>query len=81
MAYIEKVPPTQATGRLKKIYDDAVARAGRVFQILQVQSQNPRTLAASLALYQATIHAQSPLSRAEREMIAVVVSHANDCFY
>ena len=81
MAHIDTVPPDRATGLLKRIYDAAVARAGRVFQILRIQSLNPPTLQASMTLYQATMFGPSPLSRAEREMVAVVVSRANDCFY
>ncbi len=34
-----------------------------------------------MQLYTATMHAPSGLSRAEREMLATVVSRANDCFY
>lgn len=81
MAHIRTIPAEQADGLLARIYSAAIERAGRVFQILQVQSQNPRTLQASLGLYQATMFGSSPLSRLEREMIAVVVSHANDCHY
>jgi alkylhydroperoxidase family enzyme len=33
------------------------------------------------ALYRTSMYGPSPLSRAEREAIAVVVSAANDCFY
>ena len=81
MAYIETVPPEKAEGPLKKIYDAAVARAGRVFQILRVQSRSPATLQASLNLYITAMKGRSHLTRAEREMIAVVVSRANDCYY
>ena len=81
MAFIETVPPGAATGMLKRIYDAAHEQAGRVFQILQVQSPNPEVLRASMQLYRAAMFAPSPLSRVEREAIAVVVSRANDCFY
>jgi alkylhydroperoxidase family enzyme len=81
MAYIKKVEPGAAVGPLKDEYDAAIERAGKVFQILQVQSLNPETLHASLGLYLAAMHGPSGLARAEREMLAVVVSRANDCFY
>jgi alkylhydroperoxidase family enzyme len=81
MAYIETTSPGQAEGRLKSLYDAALQRAGRVFQILQIQSPNPAVLAASMGLYQAVMFGPSPLSRVEREALAVVVSRANDCFY
>ncbi|MFG0315815.1 MAG: carboxymuconolactone decarboxylase family protein [Planctomycetota bacterium JB042] len=81
MAFIDPIPEGEATGLLARIYAAARERAGRVFQILRVQSRNPATLQASLALYQASMFGESDVTRAEREMIAVVVSHANDCFY
>ncbi len=81
MAWIKTVEPEEATGILKKEYARAVKRAGKVFNILKVQSLNPKTLHASMELYLATMHAPSGLSRAERELLAVVVYWANNCFY
>ena len=81
MAYIKKIEPGDAQGSLKEDYDAAIQRAGRVYQILQVQSLNHETLHSSIGLYLATMHGPSGLARAEREMLAVVVSQANDCFY
>ena len=81
MAYIETVSDDEAQGLLARIYDAAKARAGRVFQILRVQSLNPKSLQASLGFYQNAVLGESKVSRADREMIAVVVSRANDCFY
>jgi alkylhydroperoxidase family enzyme len=81
MAYIETVSPEEADGPLRSIYDAAVQRVGRVFGILRVQSPNPGVLRASMQLYQAVMMGPSPLSRVEREAIAVTVSRVNDCFY
>lgn len=81
MAWIKMVEPGEATGILKQEYDDAVERAGKVFNILKVQSLSPESLRASMQLYRATMHGPSGLSRAEREMLATVVSWANHCFY
>lgn len=81
MAFIKIVEPEEATGALKSEYDSALKRAGKVFNILKVQSLNQVSLRASMQLYTATMHAPSGLSRAEREMLATVVSRANDCFY
>lgn len=81
MAWIKTFSLDEATGVLRELYDAAVARAGRVFQILRVQSLNPHALAASTELYKTLMHGPSPLSRRQREMLAVVVSRANDCFY
>lgn len=81
MAWIKMIEPEEATAELKTEYDAGVRRGGKVFNILKVQSLNPGTLRASMQLYLATMHGPSGLSRAEREMLATVVSWANHCFY
>ncbi len=81
VAYIETVRPETATGALQTEYENAIGRAGRVWNILKIMSPNPAVLGASMALYQRMMHGPSPLSRAQREMLAVVVSQANDCHY
>ena len=55
MSWVKTVEPGEASGKLRKLYDAAVARAGRVFQILRVQSANPELLEASLELYRRTM--------------------------
>ena len=63
-------------------WQGAVERAGRVFNILRIQSPRPETLRISTLLYREVMFAeQSPLSRAQREMIATAVSRANACEY
>jgi alkylhydroperoxidase family enzyme len=81
MAWIRTVSPKEATGRLKKIYDEAIRRAGRVFNIVRVQSRNPPVLETSIELYKAVMFGPSPLSRMQREALATVTSWANGCFY
>jgi len=81
MSHVRSVPPEEAEGLLREIYAQAVRRAGRVFQILRVQSQSPEALEASLRLYVTLMHGPSPLTRVEREAIAVTVSRVNECFY
>jgi uncharacterized peroxidase-related enzyme len=81
VAWIKVIEPHEAAGELKSEYDQAARRAGKVFNILKVQSLNPSTLQASMAMYLATMYGESGLSRAECEMLATVVSWANNCFY
>ena len=81
MAHIHTVAPQDADGPLAEIYADAVQRAGRVFNILRIQSLNPAALDASMRMYLALMRGPSPLPRLEREAIAVTVSRINDCFY
>jgi uncharacterized peroxidase-related enzyme len=81
MSWIKTIQPDEARGELKVEYEQAIERAGKVFNILKVQSLNPESLRASMQLYLTTMHGRSGLSRAEREMLATVVSWANQCFY
>ncbi len=81
MAWVKQTEVADATGLLEKIYADTKKRAGRVFNIITVQSLNPQTLRASMGLYMQTTLADSPVSRALREMIATVVSKVNECHY
>ena len=81
MAWIKLIEPEEAAGELKAVYDAAVQRAGKVFNILKLQSLNTPILQASVQIYLATMYGPSGLSRAEREMLATVVSWTNRCFY
>lgn len=81
MAWIKVIEPADATGELKVEYNKAERRAGKVFNILKVQSLNAQTLNASIQLYLSTMYGPSGLTRAEREMLGTVVSWANHCFY
>jgi|CXWL01.1.fsa_nt_gi alkylhydroperoxidase family enzyme len=81
VAYIKLIDERAAEGKLAEIYGAARKRAGRVYNILKIQSQNAGALQAMMGLYESTVKGESPLSRAQREMLAVVVSHANHCHY
>ena len=82
MAWIRTIPEDEAEGRLKRTYDAAIGRAGRVHGIVRLMSLQPEVLDASLGLYAAvTTSPRSPLPRWFRELVAVHVSRANDCFY
>lgn len=81
MAWIRTIPEREATGDLKRQYDAAVKRAGKVFGIVRLQSLRPDILRPFLDLYVRIMHAPSGLSRAEREMVATVVSRVNHCHY
>jgi len=81
MAWIETVDPASATGDLKRQYDAAVARAGKVFHVVGLSSLNPEVNRTFLELYLRLMHGPSGLSRRLREMLATVVSRANRCHY
>ncbi len=82
MAWIRTVDPAEARGLLRRLYDAAMRRAGRVFNIIRIQSLRPKVLRSSTQLYLEVMHSRdSDLSRAQREMIATTVSQLNGCFY
>jgi uncharacterized peroxidase-related enzyme len=79
--HLRLIAENEASGELKREYDAALGRAGKVFNIVKAMSLNPRVLRASMELYKAIMFGPSELSRSERELLAVVVSCANDCHY
>jgi uncharacterized peroxidase-related enzyme len=81
MPWIEVISLEKAKGMLKKEYDAALKRAGRIWHIVSIMSQNPRAMKASMDFYSAIMFGSSPLSRSQREMLAVVVSAVNHCLY
>ncbi len=81
MPWIRTIPVGEASGELKELYDAAIRRAGRVFGIVRTMSLAPAILEASMDLYLAIMYAPRGLTRRQREMVAVVVSRANQCRY
>jgi uncharacterized peroxidase-related enzyme len=81
MAWIETVDPDSAEGELKELYEEILRKRGAVANVYRVHSLNPGSLRDHLDLYLTLMFAPSPLSRKERESIAVAVSHANRCRY
>jgi uncharacterized peroxidase-related enzyme len=81
MARIQVIDYPEATGELKEIYDDLLGKRGKLAEVHKIQSLNPATIVHHMELYMAIMYARSPLNRAQREMMAVVVSAANNCEY
>jgi len=81
MAWIRMIPEDEASGRLKELYRKVEEPTGGVDNILKVHSLNPPSLEAHFQLYVTLMRGPSELSRAQREMIAVVASAANRCHY
>jgi len=80
MAWISWIDESDATGDLAKSYQEHGGPHG-VDHILKIHSLNPPSLDHHLRLYEHLMRGPSGLSTIEREMIAVIVSGANDCFY
>ncbi len=81
MPYIEKLGPENADPIARREYDKAMRRAGRIWNIVSIMSPNGAVMRDSMRLYGSTMFGESPLSRAQREMIAVVTSQLNACEY
>ena len=81
MSYIDTIEIEDAEGIVKQEYDKGNRRAGRVFNILKIMSRSPLALKESMRMYLAIMYGESELSRAQREMLATVVSQVNHCYY
>jgi uncharacterized peroxidase-related enzyme len=81
VAYLRLVEVGEATGVAREEYEAALERAGKVFNVVKSMSLSPEPLRASMRLYRAIMFGESELTREQRELLAVVVSTANDCHY
>ena len=82
MAWIQIIDEDEATGELKAIYDDLTQRRGKMSNIMRVHSLHPAAMQAHMDLYLKIMFSRSGgLRRADRELIATVVSATNGCPY
>jgi len=81
MAWIRMVPEEEADGELRRWYERLTEPWGGVDHILKIHSLNPASLGAHFELYRVLMRGPSPLTRVQREMIAVTVSAVNGCHY
>lgn len=81
MAWIRTIDEDSAKGRLAKLYARLREPWGGVDNIFKIHSLNPGSIPGHLEMYRSTMRGRSPLSRVQREMIAVVVSSVNRCRY
>ncbi len=81
MAYINVIEPENAEGTLSEVYDEIISKRGKIANVIKAQSLNPTSMQQHLDLYMTLMFGSSKLKRYQREMIAVVVSSANNCDY
>ena len=82
MAWIPTVSEGEADGELAGLYQFMLdPDSKKVDHILKIHSLNPRGLRAHFELYRAVMASSPGLRKADREMIAVVVSVINQCHY
>lgn len=66
---------------LQTIWQKCVEKLGFVPNVYSTYSLKPRRLRNFMAMYNEIMLSESGLSKLEREMVAVVVSSANRCYY
>lgn len=81
MRFIRKIEESDATGEIGAMYARRRAERGRVSNILKARSGRPQALAQHLHLCMGLRFGTGKLARAQREIIALVASAANDCDY
>jgi len=81
MTFIRMIPYAESTGLLGRLFEKFSGGRGWVDNIVWVHGQNPPSMEHHIRYYSHIMRGRSPLTRPQREMIAVAVSAANDCFY
>ena len=76
------VPPEQLPDELRERYEEVRERSGFLPNVFAALSWRPAEAAAFFALHDALMDKDTPgLSTADRELIVVATSAANDCLY
>jgi len=81
VALIATVDEAAAEGELAKVYRHIAGAAGTVAYILKSSLLHPAVLRRHYDLYREVMFGPSPLSRAQREMVATAVSALNGYHY
>ncbi len=81
MAYIQTVGEKEAEGFLKQLYGTIIESRGKIAELHKIQSLHPKSIVSHMDLYMTLMFGKSPLTRAQREMIGVIVSSENGCRY
>jgi uncharacterized peroxidase-related enzyme len=81
MAWVRTVDPNEAEGYVKTLYENVQKARGFVPNIVRSTTIRPDFTRAWMGLFTTVMFGPSELSRAQREMLATVVSVANRCHY
>ncbi len=81
VAWIRTVAETEATGYVKNIYEGFKAQRGWIPNILKSTTIRSDLTRGWVTLFNTLMYGPSGLKRAQREMLAVVVSAVNHCHY
>ena len=81
-AWIRMVPPAEATGRLKELYDRVTTPSGTVDNVMRAHSLRPESMEGHLVLYRSVLHnPANTLPFWFLEAVATHVSLTNRCHY
>ena len=81
MPFVKTVPFEEADGEVKAAYDRMSQNSGRISNVFAVSSLRPHLMTTLPAHVNSVMGTESGLTRAERQMVATVVSAANKCQY
>ena len=81
ISIFEAPDPADLDPDMQKYFEVCVEKLGLIPNVLRTYSSNQEKLRAFSTLYNAVMLSESKLSKLEREMVAVVVSSANRCYY
>merc|ERR1719362_2189334 len=80
-AFINTIADCDATGDVRRIYEEGRLPDGTLDNVAAIHSLNPASFDAHWALYRQSILGDSPLSYAEREMVVLACARARGCDY
>ena len=81
MTCISTITESDAQGDLADRYKRVGNPDGTVDNVMKIHALNPDSLRTHFEMYTEAMHKPSPLSRAEREIVATEVSRVNGCAY
>ena len=81
MPYVRTIPYEESRGELTDIYDKMIKTRGFISNVQAVSSLKPNIMQTLVAHVGSVMFDESGVSRAEREMVAAVVSATNKCQY
>jgi alkylhydroperoxidase family enzyme len=81
MPYVKTIPYGDSRGELTEAYDMMIKSRGRIPNVQAASSLKPNIMKTLMAHVGSVMFDESGVSRAEREMVAAVVSATNKCQY
>jgi alkylhydroperoxidase family enzyme len=80
--WIDTIREDEWDGDLAALYGRLADRSsGRVDNILQIHSLDPKAMDGHQTVYEAAMGSTKTLRKVERELIALIVSDINGCYY